>query len=115
MKEIFQHAMTSVIAKVAAEQFQLVDPAKNKAITEITRNNIVTAGALMSVNIERAKKAQIDPEVMQELIGKMRAYADDWSKGIDDLEAQISEGPRSVDSDLDTELSSMGSQQGARN
>ncbi|GEM_PF-3857716 len=97
LMEIFKNAMTAVVARASVEQFQVIDPAMNKTATEITRNNVLMAGAAMSTNIDRMKKAPIDPETLKELVGQMKGFVENWKQGIEELEDQVAEGARGVD------------------
>ena len=114
LQEMYKNAMVAVVARVAAEQYNIVDPAMNKATTEIHRNNLLTMRALAHTNLERAKKAPIDPEIMKEFIQILKETSTIYRQGINELEDQISAGPRTIDTELQQELESTSSGLGSR-
>ncbi|MBI1975336.1 MAG: hypothetical protein HYS57_03180 [Parcubacteria group bacterium] len=91
---LFENAMTAVIAQLRLERFQNMDPAFNAAVTKLTEHNIKVAAALMDTAIERAKIAPISPEESLRLTTEMKANVEAWLRGIEELEEITAKGAR---------------------
>lgn len=91
---VLKNAMTAVRAQARLERFESVDPVYNRTITLITEHNVKVAGAAMSLAIERAQHAAIDPDKSIQLAIELLGHINDFCEGIIALEDDAKKGAR---------------------
>lgn len=108
-RSVMENAMTAVIARAKLERYNVMDPAINKVVTEVTNHNIAVAGAAMQLAMDRAERAAIDPKeadrMTNELLGHIADYLNRLTGLADEAEAGVrrpnsNNDPASVEIDL---------------
>ena len=91
-KTVLERAMTAVVAKAKLQRYNVMDPAINKVITEITNHNIATMGANLQVAMTRAAKAAIDPKESMRLTNELIGHINEYMEGLVHLEEEAGGG-----------------------